>query len=69
MLPRGADFSARSDYPPDYTPQFALSGKQLRKSVDKWIVDPQKMRDFACIRIYSSASSGTKVTGEKGERS
>jgi hypothetical protein len=69
MLPRAADFSARSDYPPDYTPQLALSGKQLRKSVDKRIGDLEKMRDFACLRIYSRLSSCTKVTGEKGERS
>jgi len=69
MLPRGADLSARSDYPPNYTPPFALSGKQLRKSVDKWIVNLEKMRDFACVRIYFPSSSGAKVTGEKGERS
>jgi hypothetical protein len=67
MLPRRADLSARSDYPPNYTPGFALYGKQLRKSVDKWIIGQEKMRDFACKWIYCLPSSSTKVSGENGE--
>jgi hypothetical protein len=69
MLPRGAELSARSDYPPHYSPPFALSGKQLRESVDKWIDDLEKKRDFTCRWIYCDPLSGTKVTGEKGKRS
>jgi hypothetical protein len=46
-----------------------LSGKQLRDSVDKWIVDLEKTIGLAWSSIYFLLSSGTKVFGEIGERS